>query len=226
MKSGVLGLIDGTGNSIDSFEETTESGDDSLTACIEVLQTQTNAVKGNDLQFGRAAIETHTTKDSTSIVNGSITVSEETTIETLYSEFIHVPGQFLVVDNSAGSFVYDLLSNQLPGVDIQRGTIDLNRYLNNVSDWTPWKVGFYGNVGNAEKGTVYGENVLNGGEMGPVLDSCQKNQLGLTLSDGSQEIKCMMTESGYVEIYQPSNFENAEFAEFIAEHILPCAYIE
>jgi len=38
-------------------------------------------------------------------------------------------------------------------------------------------------------------------------------------------MKYNVTESGYVEIYQPSNYEEAEFAEFVVEDVLNHASI-
>ncbi|AZQ14517.1 hypothetical protein DOS48_06545 [Halorubrum sp. PV6] len=62
---------------------------------------------------------------------------------------------------------------------------------------------------------MYGENVFSDDEIGEVLERSQLNQLGLQFERDGQIIKTTMSESGYVEIYQPSNFESEDYAEFI-----------
>jgi hypothetical protein len=226
MKSGVIGLVDGNGQELESFEKTNEKNDEILKACVEILRSQTSYRNNLTIQFGRAAIEKPTTQDSINIFDGSISVSESTSIETLYTEFIFVPGEFTVVSNGSGTFAFDLFTTNLPGVDVDRGKIDLNPHVESVPEGVPWQVGFYGNVGEAEKGTIYGDNVLRDERMGPVVQSSQKNQIGLTIENNSETIKYTITESGYIEIYQPSNYEEQEFTAFIQDHVLPYAYKE
>lgn len=226
MKSGVIGLVDGDGQELESFEEVNKQGDETLKACVEVLRSQVVDNSSSTVQFGRAAIEKPTTQDSINIVEGSISVSEDTSIETLYTEFIFIPGEFAVVSNGAGTFAFDLFTTHLPGVDVDRGTIDLNPHVESVPQGVPWQVGFYGNLGEAEKGTVYGDNVLRDERMGPLIESSQKNQIGLTIEDGSETIKYTITESGYIEIFQPSNYDEQEFTAFIQDYVLPYTYKE
>ena len=226
MKSGVIGLVDGNGQELESFEKTNEQNDENLKACVEILRTQTSDHDNSTIQFGRAVIEKPTTQDSIDIVDGSINVSESTSIETLYTEFVFVPGEFAVVSNGSGTFAFDLFTTNLPGVNVDRGKIDLNPHVESVPEGVPWQVGFYGNVGEAKKGTIYGDNVLRDERMGPVVESSQKNQISLTIEDGSETIKYTITESGYIEIYQPSNYEEQEFTAFIQDHVLPYTYKE
>lgn len=221
MKGGVLGLVKGNSKQIDSFENTKEIAGESFSACAEVLRTHSNVIKGSDLQVGRAAIQKPSTKDSIKINDGSISVSESKITDTIYTDFVYVPGEFAAVNSGSGTFAFDLLTNNIPGCEIERAEINLNQYLKESPDVTPWQVGFYGNFGDAEKGTVYGDNLLHDEEIGAVIESSNKNQLGLTLTDGGKDIKFKMTESGYVEVYQPSNYEEEEFSTFLIENIIP-----
>lgn len=118
--------------------------------------------------------------------------------------------------------MFDILSYQY-NQDVTRANIDLNEYAEEyytAEGVDPWQVGFYGNVGNAEKGVVYGENVFSDDEIGEVLERSQLNQLGLQYNEGEYVIKNTLSESGYVELYQPSNFVSTDFAEFVIQNLI------
>jgi hypothetical protein len=109
-----------------------------------------------------------------------------------------------------------------PGIDVQRAELDLNAYADeyyNADEINPWQVGFYGNIGDAEKGVVYGDDVFSDTQIGEVLERSQLNQLGLEYPVLGQELKVTMAESGYIEVYNPSNYETNEFAEYIYSEI-------
>jgi hypothetical protein len=85
---------------------------------------------------------------------------------------------------------------------------------------TPWKVGFYDATNNAEKGTLYGEDVLSA-EVGHLLDDALFNQLGAVVEYGDSEFKLTITESGYVGIHRPSGLDTVDFLTFIDETVEP-----
>jgi hypothetical protein len=223
MKAGVIGLAKDDVAPIESFEQQI-SEDPELYQCVEVQRTQ-NTDSGLTVQKGRAAAQRLDEKETVEIVNGSIRVQNQSQPVTKYTDFVAVPGHFVAVSNGSGTFAFDLLGNE---VAIERANIDLDGYFEahqDEHDATPWKAGFYGHLGNAEKGVVYGEGVLEDSDFGRAVDSSQKNQLGLSYSQGEELIKVNVTESGYLEVYQPSNYEEAEFAEFVVEEVLNHASI-
>ena len=218
MKAGVIGVPDGDFGTVESFERKV-SDDPELYQCVEVQRRQ-ETENGLIVQKGRAATQKLDEQESVAIVDGSIRIQNRSQPVTKYTEFVAVPGQFVVVANSGGIFAFDLLAD---GVGIERAEIDLDGYLDvqqSEYDATPWKTGFYGHLGTAEKGVVYGEGVLDDEDFGGAVAGSQKNQLGLSYTQGDELMKVNITESGYVEIYQPSNYEEEEFSEFVAEEIL------
>jgi len=223
MKAGVIGLPKSDFAPIESFEQQI-SEDPDLFQCVEVQRTQ-NTDSGLTVQKGRAATQRLDEEESVEIVNGNIRVQNQSQPVTRYTEFLAAPGHFVAVSNGGGTFAFDLLGDE---VAIERADIDLDEYLEtqkNKHDATPWKAGFYGHLGNAEKGVVYGEGVLEDSDFGRAVAGSQKNQLGLSYSHEEEIMKYNVTESGYVEIYQPSNYEEAEFAEFVVEDVLNHASI-
>lgn len=218
MKAGVIGLPEGDFGTIESFEQQI-SEDPELSQCIEVQRTQTTD-NGLTVQKGRAATQQLDEQESVEIVDGSIRVQSRSQPVTKYTEFVAVPGRFIAVSNGGGTFAFDLLG---ANTAIERAEIDLDSYFETQqaeNDATPWKAGFYGHLGNAEKGVVYGEGVLDDSDFGGAVASSQKNQIGLSYSQGDELMKVSVTESGYVEVYQPSNYEESEFAEFVVEDVL------
>ncbi|WP_127117508.1 hypothetical protein [Halorubrum sp. PV6] len=219
MKAGVVGLIDGSLDDVSSFHNTFEKDGTEFTHSFQVRNTN-HTTGGREVISGQAA--TQEVEDDTNIHidpdTGDISVQDEPLKKGKYTDFVLVPDEFVAVGSGRGTFVFDILSYEHSVNGLNRSTIDLNEYAERyytAENVDPWQVGFYGNVGNAEKGVVYGENVFSDDEIGEVLERSQLNQLGLQFERDGQIIKTTMSESGYVEIYQPSNFESEDYAEFI-----------
>lgn len=87
----------------------------------------------------------------------------------------------------------------------------------------PWQVGFYDADGQTEKGTLYGSDVLSDGA-GELLDGAAINQLGAVVDYDGIEFNLTITESGYVNIYQPSDFTTVDYLSFINTKVAP--YLE
>lgn len=229
MKSGVIGLPDFDFGPIKSFSEQHQVNEDtSLQACLEVRRTD-EADAGFTFQTGRAALQALESEEQVRInqSDNSINVVEDANVvKTNYTEFIIVPGEFVAVRSGNGTFAFQLISGQTDAATIKRAEIDLTGLANSYEDEsraesaTPWQVGFYGNSGGADKGTLYGNNVFTDSDFGEYIRDLPKNQLGLELDNGKDSIKMTAAESGYVEVYQPSNYDSEEFAEFIINHIL------
>jgi len=223
MKSGVVGLIHGNIDDLSSFHNQFEREGTEFRHSFQVHNTD-YTTSGKKVLTGQAA--TQEIEDSKSVTiddgNGEIIVQEESTVQGKYTEFVAVPDEFIAVKSGAGTFLFDILSYQY-NQDVTRANMDLNEYAEEyytAEGVDPWQVGFYGNVGNAEKGVVYGENVFSDDEIGEVLERSQLNQLGLQYNEGEYVIKNTLSESGYVELYQPSNFVSTDFAEFVIQNLI------
>jgi len=223
MKAGVIGVLSGEVDDYHSFHDTHEQEGTRFTHSFQINQTA-HTDSGKEVLVGQAA--TQEVQEETSIQidrdTGDIVVADEPLRKGKYTDFVLVPREFIAVKSGSGTFVYDLLSFEFDPLSVSRGSIDLNSYAERyytAEGVDPWQVGFYGNIGNAEKGVVYGENVFSDDEIGEVLERSQLNQLGLQYEEDGYVMKTTLSESGYVEVYQPSNFEAADFAEYVMENI-------
>ncbi|RBI59994.1 hypothetical protein DMJ13_20115 [halophilic archaeon] len=221
MKAGVLGVGQGEFGEVEStFEEIHQDGY-TFKQCLEIQQSDTTD-KGRKVQIGEAATQRIENKETITITDDNgITASEAPEKDTRFTEFLAVPDEFVVVKSGSGTFAFNLIQQQYPGSNIERAELDLNEFAEDYYEASnPWKVGFYGNLGNAEKGVVYGEDVFGDDEIGEVLDRSQLNQLGLQYEYEDQPLKMTMAESGYVEVYSPSNFDEFDYVDYIADEIL------
>lgn len=218
MKAGVIGLPE-RGLSEAESRVTQISEDPDLYQCVEVQWTQKTR-GGLTVQKGRAAIQRLDDRESVEIIDGSIRVQSRAEPVTKYTEFVLAPEHFIAASNSGGIFAFNLIGQN---VNIERATINLDSYFEDVTsryDASPWKAGFYGHLGNAQKGVIYGEGVLDDSDFGRAVSDSQKNQLGVSYEKNNEIFKVNITETGYVDILQPSNYEEAEFADFVTEEIL------
>lgn len=227
MKSGIIGIVDGEISNLSSFHNSADQDGGELDYSIQVTNTD-HTGNGKKVITGQAATQKVVEEESVRIDpdSGDIVVQEEPVKKGIYTPFLIVPDEFVVVQGSGGTFVFDIFSHQYNIGGVSRATIDLNEYADRyyaAESVDPWQVGFYGNIGNAEKGIVYGENVFSDQEIGDVIERSQLSQIGLQYEEGGHIIKMSITESGFVEIYQPSNYEAADFAEFVLENVIEFA---
>ena len=227
MKAGILGVPDHNFGPIESYSETTVvDAERDLTACLEVRSTKDTGEFVH--QTGRAAIQELSSDERVSIKTdeNSISVSEDIdVVKTKYTEFVLVPSEFVAVSSSSGKFAFNLISSQTDTATISPAEIDLNRFIESYAgesrseSASSWQVGFYGNSGSAEKGVVYGDSVYSDSELGGIIERLPKSQIGLDI-EGEENIRMTATESGYVDIYGPSNYDSEEFVQFILDHVL------
>lgn len=218
MKAGILGVAEDNFEAIDSFEYTTEHGDKELTHCVEIRQSINS--DNMEIQRGRAAVQELSDEETVEIRDGQISVTNRTKPVTRYTEFLLVPGEFMVVENGGGTFAFDLVGSQV-GTQISRAEINLQEFWDATDGVSPWKAGFYAHQGQAETGVVYGDDVLKDSDFGGGIDDAQLNQLGLDYSPEDDAVKMSVTESGYIEIYQPDNYDEIDFVRYISSQILP-----
>lgn len=219
MKRGVIGQINGTLGRINSVVETREKDGRQLTDMIEVTGVQGTS-GGLNVTKGRAVIQELVDEETVAVTNDEISLSTEATVSTNLTEFLTDGEEFVVVTSSDGVFAFDLFES-ISNAAVDRANIDLDSFWLSMPEATPWKVGFYGHNGPVENGVVHGESVLDDGIFGSAIKDLKKNQLGLRAELNGREYKFMITRSGYLEIYSPSETESSEFTEFISEKVLP-----
>lgn len=224
MKAGVIGSISGTFDEITSFCEVKQQDGVEFARSLQVTGSE-DTDSGHRIYTGEAAIQDIEETERVDIdpETGEIEVSDNGVLTGKYTEFLVVPGELMVVGSGKGTFAFRLLEELHPGVHVERIELDLNSYAEEyyqAEEVNPWQVGFYGNIGDAEKGVVYGDDVFSDDEIGEVLERSQLNQLGLEYEILGHDIKVTMAESGYVEVYNPSNFESSDYADYLVEEIL------
>ena len=222
MKSGVIGVVSGEFDDLRSEVNTFTKDGEELREAIEILDTVDSDM--GEALYGRAAVEDITRDEGPVINDGQIEVKSYTETETKMTEFLVVPGEFVIVENGSGTFAFNLIGRQV-GALIERGEVNLDAYINYLQDQNrdqeAWQVGFYGNGGEAQKGVVYGNNVLEDSDVGGVLDISEINQLGISYSTRDHSMKITVTESGYTNVYQPSDFESEDFLNFFSSELAP-----
>jgi hypothetical protein len=225
MKAGLVAKItDGSGKVEEFDKEVPVEFDsfDSVEHCIEVTEN-IELPDGRSAQIGRAAVEDIGEEEKVQIQDGSIRQYDSPGKVTKYTTFLFVPGSFVAVGSSSGTFAFDLLSSS-SGSQITTIEFDLDSFVEEHTDAEPWKVGFYENPGRAENGVVHGEQLLQSSEVTDVLAASKKNQIGLMYESLGFEIKMYTSESGYVEIYQPSNISTDEFIQYVEQDLLHHAH--
>ena len=221
MKSGVIAEAHGTGNVNDFYETVTPKSErfDELEQCVEVTEN-IQLSDGREAQLGRAAIQDLNDIEDIRIDEGTIRRYEAPKKVTLYTDFLYVPDSFIMVSSGSGTFVFNLVDSKF-SISIDMVEFDLDDYVEQHPDADPWKIGFYDRIGNAENGVVHGEQLLKDSNVGDVLGTSKKNQVGLEYNFEGYFVKTFVVQSGYVDVYQPSNFETSEFVNFVETELLP-----
>lgn len=221
MKRGVLGLMRQDLPPLQSHRETRTVDGVELRDQISVAGVQRTA-NGTDITEGRAATQSLGEQESVQLTADDVVVDGTDDVRTRHTQFASVPGEFVVVENAAGTFLFDLIESQTGGA-VERATLDLDAFLDALPDPQLWKVGFYDRDGGAESGVVHGDDVLDDGAFGAALESLPKNQIGVDTAFDGTEYKLDVARSGYVEVYRPSDVDTAEYVEFLREVVVPHA---
>jgi len=220
MESGIIGTIEGDLGQIPSFNDQDQERGYGLNTCVDVRPGQTNLQGDVVLQGGEAVTESVAEVSVPSVDDdGTITTNADYQKTFVYTEFLAVPGEFIIIDGTDGEFLFDELTARTDGF-VSRATVDLDSYAESRPNADPWECGFSGASGNIDAGTVYGEDVTDDLNMGDVLESSDKNQLGLEFEYEGRDIKMEVSESGFVRILEPS-MQQGTFVEFVKDEIQP-----
>lgn len=224
MQGGVLAEVEGEFEKPESFHKTHEQDGTTFTRSLQITQNE-HLEAGQPVYKGEAAIEVVDEEKTVKIdsESGDIAVTTSPERSGKYAQFILVPGEVMVAESGDGDFVFDLLGETVPTADAVRTRLDLNRFAEDyytASEVDPWQVGFFGNVGQAEKGVVYGEDIFDDDEIGDLLERSEVNQLGLEYEYRGEATKITTSRSGYVEVYQPSNLGFDDFAQYLVDEVV------
>ncbi|MCT9095290.1 hypothetical protein [Haloarchaeobius sp. HME9146] len=215
MKAGVIATIEGDFDRLDSYHESTTDRGFDLTTCVDVRRGHIDLPTGDLIaQSGRVLTQSVERVSEVDVEDGEIITSDGHDRISQWTQFIVVPGEFMIVEGGDDTFAFDVVGD-LTQTHIERANFDLDEYAETRPEAEPWKYGFYNGAGNAESGTVYGTNVVEDPEMGDVLSQSNKSQLGLELMYESMEMKMEVTNSGYSRVLRPTNFSTENFVHFI-----------
>lgn len=219
MNDGIIAVARDDFDTIDGFNTSYEERDFELNECVDVTN-QSNVNGEIEYQIGRALIEDTQKVSVPYVEDGEIKSEKQWQKVVNTTDFIIAPGSFVIVTDTSGKFFFDIMED-ITDTSFSRPTIDLDSYAQTRSGGNPWMYGFDNAGGNAEKGVVYGENVVEDPDMGEVLERSDKNQLGLQFSYSGNRVKMSISANGYVRIIEPGasdgflkNFVQDEFEPF------------
>ena len=218
MKAGVLGVVDGDFDVVDSFSNTVTEDGRELARRLEIRGVF--SLPSGEMAFaGRAAEEYVRERETHAIDGGEIEVRAEPQTGTRYTEFVGVPGEFVVVGSGDGEFAFDLVAADT-NTDIERATVDLDAFFADHGSARPWQAGFYGPGDDSVTGVVHGTDLRSEYDLDGMLADSSLNQVGLTYDRGGEEVKMMASRSGYVQLYQPRAFGREDYLEYLREEVL------
>lgn len=223
MKAGVVGVVDGTFRKVNSTSRTVEQDGRELQQVLEIARVF--SLPSGEMAFaGRAAVEEIRTEEEATIENGEISVTEQSEPVTRATEFVGVSGEFVVVDSGSGTFAFDLIASETETeATIERATLDLDAYYEAHGAATPWKAGFYGTSEKGINGIFHGDDLRTDHDIDVILQNSRLNQVGLSYAFEGNELKMTAARSGYVEVYQPTDFESGAYLEYLREELIPHA---
>lgn len=219
MKRGIIGRAGGQFRRIEPFRQAATQDGEELINQVDVTGVK-RTPDGLDINEGVAATQSIKEQQSAELALDSIELTTEQRKVTDTTEFLAVPGEFVVVDSKKGRFLFELLSSDL-GVDFVAPGLDLQGLVDTYDEATAWKVGYFDPDNPTRNGVLHGEAILESGAYSDRLAGTELNQLGLELSLDGTQFKLFVTSSGYVDIYQPADLDSAGFAEFLQDIVVP-----
>lgn len=219
MQAGVIGVVDGSFDVVGSFSDTVTEGDQELRRVLDVERVF--SLPSGDTGFaGRAAREYRRERESARISDDGVDVVAEAQTTTRHTDFVGVPGEFVVVGSSKGRFALDLVAQET-NTSIERGVLDLDGFFAQHEEGAPWKAGFFGTGDDGVSGVLHGSDLRETHDLDDLLAGSSLNQLGLEYADDGDEVKMTASRSGYVELYQPRDLSATEFLAYLQREIVP-----
>jgi hypothetical protein len=219
MNAGVLGVVEGEFRVVDSYQDTVVEDDEELSRYLDV-QRVFSLPSGRAAFAGRAASEVLRTRETVDVDRGEIRLGAEARREWRVTEFLGVPGEFVVVGSGDGAFAFELLGLETD-TTIQRATLDLDGFFERRDEARPWKAGFFGPDSDAVTGVFHGTDLRDNHDLQALLERSRLNQLGLEYVYDDQDLKMTASRSGYVEVYRPTAFDSGAYLDYLLDDVLP-----
>lgn len=230
MKAGIIGVPEGEADRItdvEAFSTTTEEYGLELNTVVETEEVQTLS---GDTKFieGTALKETAEDEEKAYIEDGKIRFRDAKVERQQFGEFTVVPANddhngFVIVSSSSATFAFDLIDRT---TIINRAEISLGGFLKQHNDFSATTAGMSGHAGQVDSAVTWGRNVFDDTEfkdpLGDAVVADNLSQLaGQYMSDGVR-VKANLSESGYVQVYEP-DMDTMEFLDWVIRDILPFA---
>lgn len=227
MKKGALAKVVGDFDSIDTeaFPQIESRLGEELRQTLEVGNPITD-LNGNQVVKGRAAHQdAGKSKEITISPDGRIVADgERTVVDTETAEFLSVHGEYVLAKSTQASFVFDLIGSAT-GTVVEPMSVDIDGLIDDNPGAEYWMSGIYGRPGDIKTSDAYGDgDVFEDDDFGDIYRNSDKNRIGVKLDFESEETKILVTESGYIEVYSPTDFESLQFKRLIDGVILPHAF--
>ncbi|MCJ0620879.1 hypothetical protein JZX76_15590 [Haloarcula hispanica] len=233
MQSGTLYLCDSLSTGLDDFRATValpqQAPVDSVSEGIDIRDSK-KTEDGVLIQSGDAAAEELIEDEVTQITDSRISNRTKETINANFGTFTYSSDGILIVGGGS-SFIPQIISEHTE-INAQSSKIDINSYfdflrsVHGPDDVEVWKVGFEEKRTNADNGVLHGSDLMNDSELKPLLESSEKTQLGVEFQFRGERINLYVAESGYFDIYEPTNYPDKQVVEFLQDQLTQFATTE
>ncbi|AKU06522.1 hypothetical protein [Haloferax gibbonsii] len=228
MKKGKIAITEAQISDIDTSVFPTERSKNgkNIKKSLKLGKTKTD-LSGNEVTRGRAAVEDAVEEQGFRINDDGDIEADEPIVQvvTEVADFFTVDEEYVVTQSTKKTFVFDLLERS-SGTPVRSVTLDLESFIEGNPDAGYWLAGVYNRDEDANSANAYGEdNVFNDEEIGDILRNSDKNRIGVKFVFENSEVKMLITESGYVQVYRPSDYDTLQFKRLLDEVILPHAYV-
>jgi hypothetical protein len=233
MRSGAIATVRGEFDSIDTtgFPVVESKQGVEVRSTLELGETETDlsghrVVKGQAAKQDTAMVKTYSITDA----GGIDAEADDVRVVTDVADFMCVSGEYIVAESTEKSFVFDLFE-AATGTHVEPITIDveslIRTYRDDESDADAkfWMGGFHNRPGDVDAGDGYGDgDIFEDEGLGDVMWESEKNRIGMEFEFQGERIKVMVTESGYAEVYRPSDFGALRFSRLVEDVLLPHSY--
>lgn len=177
---------------------------------------------------GHALCDVERERETYSERRGIVRVRETTQRHRLGTRFAAVTDTgarsgFALCDSGAGTFAFDFLAAAQDHCRLEPADIDLAGWLTDHPGYEAHQVG---RNEYDEDGTVsidWFERAVSHDRALALLNRTEPLTLDVTSTD--EQLRVFIAQSGWIEVYAPSDIETAAFLEFVGDEILPYASV-
>lgn len=222
MKAGVIAIVDDAELDLSDYHMTQEEDGHELARTIRVDEVRTT-LDGDEVYFGEAAKDSLVDTDIFTISDdGEIEAEAVTEEQTQKADFVYFPDEFMMVGSSSGTFAFGLVEEAITA-SVEQADIKLKELPEVLEDAALWKAGFSGRevTKGADKGTLYGNKVTEDKDLAEALEEANWSQAGILHTWDGMQVKNMVAESGYCQVYQPEDADGTTFVQYVRDNIIP-----